>query len=462
MSVTATYIDDLSRVRVSCAGAPAAADFAKIERSADGITWATVRGGDAVALGPGGTCVIDDYEFDPGVTNIYRASYVDSAMSSLSAIGAVETGNNATVTPGIPSGALAGDHLVLVAAHRNTSASVSTPTGWTLRTDGGNFRIFTRRYTTGLAAPTVAFTGGAAGEDTMARIVALRNAVDDSWSYQVNPSAQDIPVNAHFLPRAAMVLRIGWKAAASTSSNLPDFTVVAHSSTTGTSPQTLTMWRQTYFGGGTIPAQTITVTGGAAAVSKSVTIRFAVAPYVTQETATVVPAMDRPWLKNPLRPYLNRPLTVIDWSDVERPARSGVFDIIGSPTPVAVTDLRGSRRYTLTVTVPDLGQAADLDGCLAAGEPILLHVPAGCRFPGMYAVVGDTKMGRPPARRSVRRYLDLPLTEVAPPASTMVPTTVTWQGIINTFATWADLIAAEPTWGDVADRIGTPADVVVP
>ena len=462
MSITATYADDLSRVRISCTGAPARADYATIERSADGITWSEVRGGGQVPL-VGGECALDDFEFTPSVSNTYRASYVDAADPAIIGPAASVSGVNVSLNPPLPGGLIDGDLMLCKAAIRSTSASVNTPAGWALWVDGGNFRVFARTYVTGDVAPTVTFTGGGVADDTVARILGVSNWSGPTWNYQSNASAQNIAVPMIGLVADVgpnLMIRMGWKQSTATSSSMPGWTFLSRDSVVAGDDETVLWYSNlTLEGQG---AGQFTMSGGVAAVSKSVSMRLVRPAYLVRESTTVLPGLDRVWLKNPQRPYLNRPVTVVGWSDVQRPARTGVFDIVGRSFPVAVTELRGSRRYTLTLTTTDLDAHDDLDGVLGAGEPVLVHVPAGCPFPGGYWVVGETTVRRPAARRSERRYFDLPLTEVAAPDGTLVGNTITWQGVINGYATWADLIAAEPTWSDVLDAIGTPADVVVP
>lgn len=464
MSVTTVYADDLSRVRVTCASAPAHADFALIERSTDGITWRTVRGGDIVPL-VAGACALDDYEFAPGVLNTYRASYVDSSSPSFVAAGAGATAVNASTTPALPAGILPGDLLVLVAAIRNSGAGVpNLPAGWTALSAPGNLLVAGRRYVAGDAAPLVTYTGGVANADTTAVLLAVRNAEllpRFTPSTLLNGSAQNIGTGAFVVATGDYAMLVGWKQDDASAVTLAGATTLALVSTTTGDDSSIAAVGATVLAGSLLPAGSLVVTGGAAAISRSAAMALQRAAFVIRETGTVTPAMTRIWIKNIQRPYLNRIVTVTNWSSVERPARAGVFEIVGRSYPVAVTDLRSSRRYTLTVTTVDLDAAEDLDACLSAGEPVLVHVPGDCPVPGMYAVIGTTMIDRH-SHRTLRRFHDLPLTEVAAPESVIVGTTVTWQGVINAFATWADLIAGEPTWSDVLDRIGTPTDVVVP
>lgn len=182
---------------------------------------------------------------------------------------------------------------------------------------------------------------------------------------------------------------------------------------------------------------------------------------VAGEVASITPTLGGVWLKSVARPFLNRRVVVQDYGDVERPARAGVFDVIGRSSPVAVSDVRGSRRWNLTVLTSTPPSAGDIDMLLASGDPLFIHVPAGCDVPGGYVSVGDTVQRRP-ARRSVRRLFELPCVEVAAPGPDVVGATSNWQTVLNTYGTWADLLAAHPTWADLLELIGDPTDVVVP
>ena len=74
MSLTLTYLGDLSRVRI--AGGELAADAVRVERSIDGGPWEPVRGGVSAAPAAG-VIQLDDYEFGSDVTNAYRVVDVD-------------------------------------------------------------------------------------------------------------------------------------------------------------------------------------------------------------------------------------------------------------------------------------------------------------------------------------------------------------------------------------------------
>lgn len=465
MTIGAVYASDLSRVRISCSAAPAVADYATIERSVDQITWITVRGGSQVALNAN-ACQLDDYEFVAGQANYYRARYVDAANPSVIAPGTLGSAVNASVTPGLPAGLIDGDVLVLMAAIRNVAGAVNTPAGWSLWTDGGNFRIFVRVYATGQTAPTVTFAGGVANADTAARIIGVRNSdYTISTLFQANASAQDMahPAMAVTPMLPNLMLLAGWKQAAVTLSAMPSpWVAISRDSVTTGDDETILWWHA--ITSSNVAAGTVTLTGGVAAVTEVAMLRFTKRPYVSQETANVTPTLTDIWMKNLGKPFLNRKLVVTDFSDVVQPSRSGSFAIVARRLSVGVTEVRGGNTYTLTVKTETDAEAEDLKAVLATGEVVMIHTPHDYKaFPGGYFLVGGLTARRALASaKSPRRYHELPLEEVSAPSPVIVGTTVLWSNVIASFATWADLIAAEPTWGDVMDRIGTPSDVVVP
>lgn len=98
-------------------------------------------------------------------------------------VGAVSFGINNSLTPGTPSGLVAGDFMVIVAAIRNSGAGTpNTPTGWTKISDNGNLCVFGRYFETGDVMPLVSFTGGVANADTYVRALKARGVAKDMLS----------------------------------------------------------------------------------------------------------------------------------------------------------------------------------------------------------------------------------------------------------------------------------------
>lgn len=178
-------------------------------------------------------------------------------------------------------------------------------------------------------------------------------------------------------------------------------------------------------------------------------------------TTTITPSQTGVWFKSITRPFLNRAVDVIDYGDITRPARNGVFEVIGRSYPVAVTDVRSSRRWTTTVKVASLADADALDLVLASGDPLYVQTDGSHGIPGGYVVVGDTSTSRY-GHLSDRRYFDLPMTEVAPPGPEVVGATSTWETLIAEFGTWTAVLAAFGSWADVLDYVADPETVIVP
>lgn len=212
----------------------------------------------------------------------------------------------------------------------------------------------------------------------------------------------------------------------------------------------------------------VTVRGGASLPSGAIALDdYEFAPDVLnyyrvtgQTAASITPTLGGVWLKSIARPFLNRQVTVKDYSDVERPSRAGLFDVVGRSFPVAVHDVRGSRRWTLEVLTQTLAEASNVDLVLASGDLLFVHVPTDCPVPGGYVTVGDTSEART-QRTSVRRIFNLPCIEVAAPGPDVVGAAVNWQSVLNSYATWQDVLDAHTTWESVLELIGSPTDVVV-
>ncbi|WP_433460690.1 hypothetical protein [Micromonospora sp. CA-248212] len=182
-------------------------------------------------------------------------------------------------------------------------------------------------------------------------------------------------------------------------------------------------------------------------------------------SGSIVPPPAGVWLKSLARPFLNRQVVVRDYSDVGRRSRAGVFDVKGRSLPVAVTDVRGSRQWTLDVNTYSDKERSGLDLLLASGDVLLVQVPPNAgrisAVPSGYVLVGDSREATPPTAELEWRVFSLPLTEVAAPGPDVVGTTSTWQSVLNAYATWAEVLAAHPTWADLQELIGDGTEVIV-
>jgi len=183
---------------------------------------------------------------------------------------------------------------------------------------------------------------------------------------------------------------------------------------------------------------------------------------VGSDPQDTVPVLDGVWLKSIARPFLNRIVTVHDYSDVTRPARGAVFDVLGRRDRVAVTEVRGARELEITLKASTLAEVDELETFLSFGDVVLLQPPAGSHVPGpLYAWVGDVVRSKGGQHQLELRFLTLPLTEVAAPDPAVVGYTATIAGILAAFATCADVLATFATCQALLEWVSDPEDEIV-
>lgn len=194
-------------------------------------------------------------------------------------------GNNAAVTPIAYPFTAAGDLVLVQVSIGNPAASWgATPSGWTRIAGTGNHRVYGRIWQSGDVIPAFTPSGGAAGDDTIASTLSFRGVerdvlaavggVDTSPT-QTNASAQNVaypalpmPGNAH---AAVMFL---WKRDDATSYATPASwgAGTGLASTTAGNDASQIIFYQIQATDTDIVAGSVTVTGGAAAVSHAIMI----------------------------------------------------------------------------------------------------------------------------------------------------------------------------------------------
>ena len=465
MTLTATYTNLTTapgpHVTVAITSAPARATAVLIERSTDGIRYTTVRGATAITLS-GGAASVDDYEFTDGVANTYRATYLDTttpnAIGTWQAATVVTSGGaSASVTPVMPTGLAVGDAVFVEIANTKSTASPPTaPTGWVLLALANGMAVYGADYSATLTIPAFTVTGLASGDKVIGKVVAMRNvgSVLGNAQAQANAAGTTIPwpafgaivgsANAGFIMGFSRTINTGVSP-----------TVNSNDTATG---YTLVNWvviAQQYGAGA------FTLSGATSATSAVLQVNLATRANVSQETGAVTPALTACWIKDPLAPYLNRQVRTTGIADVTNASRSGTFDIIARTLPVAVTDLYGGRKSTLTVWTADPASMADLHDCQMNGSVKFLHAPAGSRAADLtgYYVFGDLSKQYIAATGKSRRLV-LPLTEVAAPSATLASVTGTYNSVLTQYATYNTLLAAKATYNDLLAIVGTPSEII--
>lgn len=477
MPLTATYNGDLSRVQLAATGLPQPTyDWitAHFQRSTNGgAAWTTVRGGGAVTI-VGGAAAVDDFEFSDGVVNDYRV-VVPTVVDTFTRTVANGWGTADTGQVWSTSGGVAGNYSVGSGhgIHIPTAVNSSRNTVLPVNVDDATIRAAIR-------IPQLA-TGG----PLMPALFARR--VDGSNMYLAEVLANsDQTMTARIRRFEAAV---GTQLATAT---LP----LTHAAATWYAARweldgpdmRLKVWTA----GAAEPAtwsveaaDSTFASGGAGARSAANTGNTNVNPELwyddllvddgfttTLMTASITPDLagdacdDTPvWIKSIARPFLNRPVAVVQRGEptITRRSRAGVFDIVGRSFPIAVSDLRSSRQWTMYVRTYSHTDAQEMDLILASGDPLYVQVPAGCAasVPGGYVSVGDTTQSWHPLRPTQCLWT-LPLTEVAPPGPDVVGVTISWQGVINSYSSWSTVIAGNATWADLLADVGSYSDVIVP
>ena len=476
MTMTLTYDDVFSRVRIAVTGLSGTVDTVVVERSTNQINWVPVRGGSG--LTPLANAVfLDDYEFAANVPNYYRARGLLEAGPAFVGAGAPTHADNASVTPALPAGIQAGDVLLLLAAARNgPGVSVPAPPGgYTVLCDASNVRLFGKVATGSELAPTVTFTVPATGATRSAQMAAFRGCTTTVGAATVSfngfASTQNINYPTTALPQRirSLGLYIGWKRDDWTAvSTVAGATEIGSAPTTVGDDQAFVWDYQTLDGSSIlINSGTFIVTGGSAAVNIGITMSLnAVGQEISVDSGNITPVIDAVWLKNVPRPFLNRKLSCVpNQSSIKRRARNGIFPVVGRSFPIAVTDIKLSRELTIEVITQTTEQREEFDLVLTAGDIFFLQSPPGNPVPTMYVVIGDTDERRPLRNQKCGndwRVFTLPLTEVAPPSSTVVGTLSTYQTLVNTYATYADMLAANATYLDLLSLPTDVDEVIVP
>lgn len=221
-------------------------------------------------------------------------------MGTIAVVGAGTTATavNASVTPTVHASTVDGDVVLVFASIRNSGTGVPVqPSGWSTLLTFGNLAVFGKRWTTGDVVPAFTFSGGVANADTIGQIVTLRGVSLESLTSlvtatQLNGSAANIdyPALAMAKDRHIAIL-CAWKQDDVTTFSTPA-TFTALNSVTGLvagddAGQTLRYVIQTT--AANIASGTLTITGGAAAISRAVLLALKPAATFTAVTQDAYP-----------------------------------------------------------------------------------------------------------------------------------------------------------------------------
>lgn len=217
----------------------------------------------------------------------------DASIAFYYGAGAVTSGNNVSLTPALPGSFLAGDLFLCVATIRNSgTGTVNTPTNWTNLVTSGNVTILGKVAETDDAAPTVSFSGGAAGATTTAQCFGLRGTHRDiglvvaGSQTLLNGSAQNITIPSITTTEDALtIFTVGWKQTSWTSvATLTGYLELSDNSFASGSTAGVVVDAKSQTTAGTENPGSFTVTGGVSAISRAIVVALRPNPGTTWTT----------------------------------------------------------------------------------------------------------------------------------------------------------------------------------
>lgn len=477
MTIGLTYDQTLSRVQIALSGLNDAVSSVHVERSFNQLLWSTVRGGTELPV-TSGAGSLDDFEFAADVENFYRVTTVDPPPGLL----LDGTSGDYASTPDDASLDITGDiDLRSEASLDDWSVVQNLVAKYETTGDNRSYRLLTSSQllrlewspdgtiASRLDAESTETVPAEPGERLAVRatldvddgaggwIVTFYTApsIDGPWT-QLGAAVDNSGGGTTSIFAGTATLNVG--AALNDGSSNPAAGVIhaaeVRDGIDGTEVADPDFTAE--------PSGTTNFTDDA---GRAWTVNGA-AEIVTSETgASITPAFDdcEVWLKSIRYPLLNRQVTIGDYSDLERPGRTGVLPVTGRSFPIGTTDVSTSLRFGMDFMTETPEQARELKLLVALGDILFLHVPAdgNPQLPprSMYLVSDSSAVGRLGIRE--RRRTTVPFTEVAAPSPLVVGTTLTWGNVFATFGDWEQLISATPTWGDLLATVGSEDDLVV-
>jgi hypothetical protein len=158
-------------------------------------------------------------------------------------------------------------------------------------------------------------------------------------------------------------------------------------------------------------------------------------------------------LSDPVNTSMSMWVSLIGLTDLQRAARRGVYDVLNSSAPVAVSSRRQWEAATVTVGTSTLADRDQMNLILDSGRVLLLRNPDPS-YPesGWYLSIGGVTESRPITdARHPERLWQLPYARVERPTGLIeVSGGVTWADVLAE-GTWASVLAGNDSWLDVLD-----------
>jgi hypothetical protein len=158
------------------------------------------------------------------------------------------------------------------------------------------------------------------------------------------------------------------------------------------------------------------------------------------------------WVKSPGNPALNTMALMAENPSWSMSARSAMYQVIGRPAPVQVSEVRSSRTGTLAIRIADWDTNDAARTLLSSGLPLLVQSQPGHGMDGnLYFAIGDVAYAPDNWNATVPGWLwTLDVTEIDRPVGGIQGSAGrTWQDVLDGFESWDEVLATYDTWLDV-------------
>lgn len=213
---------------------------------------------------------------------VTATAIADVAITYVSGNTVTHANNGGSLSPALPGSMQAGDLILLFAAIRDTAATVDVPSGYTRLAGWHNMALLGKIHTGSESAPTVTFTGGGANDTTSCAMFAVRGTISDAdhvvigrmdWSNPASSASVAYPPLAAPKYDGCIVFYFIQQAGAwSSLALLSGFSEVLDSASGLGDDQSVAAGYQIQTTATAIPSSTLTITGGASGVSRSMLV----------------------------------------------------------------------------------------------------------------------------------------------------------------------------------------------
>lgn len=173
-------------------------------------------------------------------------------------------------------------------------------------------------------------------------------------------------------------------------------------------------------------------------------------PLETSDPVTVTWPFTTEWLKDPLEPLRNMPVTIGDMSKYTYQSRTGVHAVLGRPAPITVGEVRSAATDAVEILTYTKEERDRLHYITASGNVLLLQSTQESGIGNMYLALLNVEESRViPTRASLVRRWTLEYQEVDAPVGAPAP-----------FTTYTDLAGLVPTYQALRDNYTSYFDVI--